>query len=249
MVEKRLDKCHNVCIGLNAYILCLIIILIEVLYRNCKEYEGLGSSRLNGGTIKRYLIQVTHYQLCVLGECVMIFLIIIQMAIILFLIIYFYVVFFKRSNAAENEFLAYAEKENHDSYKKAKFELNRRRFFRITLEEDDIDCDLIFLDFGNDKFKNLINKRISAKVIDLSVGGMRFACEYDLPVQNHIVSMISFEINDERFYLKCELARKEVKMENDNILYGVRFINLDKKTEGNLGKIIHQLEIKQQKTG
>lgn len=171
------------------------------------------------------------------------------MAIILFLIIYFYVVFFKQSNGAENDFLAYEENEDHESSKKAKFGLNRRRFFRISLEEDDIDCDLIFLDFGNDNFNNLINKRISAKVMDVSVGGMRIASEYDLPVQNHIVSMISFEINGERFYLKCELARKEVRMGNNKILYGVRFINLDKKIEGNLGKIIHQLEIQQQKIG
>ena len=138
--------------------------------------------------------------------------------------------------------------ENNDR-KEGRMRFNRRRFFRISLDDNERDCQIVFLDFGDEKFKHLVNKRISAKVMDLSVGGMRISTEYDLPVQYHIVSIISFEINDERFYLQCEFQRKEAKKENENIVYGVRFINVDKNIESKLGKIIHQLEVQKHKIG
>ncbi|MGM8213911.1 PilZ domain-containing protein, partial [Virgibacillus sp. W0430] len=108
---------------------------------------------------------------------------------------------------------------------------------------DNINCTITFLDFGTHKLNSLIKKSVVGNIHDISVGGLRFSCTIDLPVQYHVVTLIYFEIFEETFHVKCTLIRKESKINRNVFNYGVKFIELDSKDEKRLAAIVNSLEL------
>lgn len=72
---------------------------------------------------------------------------------------------------------------------------------------------------------------------------MKVISDDDLPIQYGIEAMASFIIHEEQFNIKCILNRKEVNFNQPKIIYGIKFVDLNKSIESRLGKIINELQI------
>ncbi|UFU00156.1 PilZ domain-containing protein [Radiobacillus kanasensis] len=119
--------------------------------------------------------------------------------------------------------------------------LNERENFRIELW--DKVCEVHFLDFDNGQLSSLKYKNFDASLDNISLGGLKFVCAYNLPVNRDIIVEIRFTIKQNYFSLKGEILRKEEHKgkEVESIRYGVKFLELSAEDKERLHFVLNQL--------
>lgn len=126
------------------------------------------------------------------------------------------------------------------------FMAERRKDHRITLDHER--CTVRIVDFGDPSLQALNDKTISAELIDISLGGLKFSCGINFPVFENVLINISFQSEDEiLIYLVGTVVRKEIKHGRTNIYYGVQFRNLTAKEETAIQNYINQKELAKRK--
>ncbi|MET3696976.1 PilZ domain-containing protein [Bacillus oleivorans] len=171
----------------------------------------------------------------------MLYALILETSVITAMVVYY---FLNKKTNRERQKEIISSKSNLDSstpHVSEMEQINRRKYHRVKVEN--IGCMIQFIDFGTNKLKPLVNKMVEANIEDISVGGMRITTCIDLPVQNQVISEITFVIKNQEFILQCEFVRKEAKFESNLIHYGIRFPGVSKNDENRLGRIINELEL------
>ncbi|GGE56572.1 hypothetical protein GCM10011391_39340 [Pullulanibacillus camelliae] len=118
---------------------------------------------------------------------------------------------------------------------------DRRRFRREKFGSKE--CKVTFLDFGQPKLQILKNKSVLAQLSDISLGGLKFFCQLDLPVQHKVLVKVQFSHNHEFFELPGRIIRKEAHSKKDLIAYGLEYQSLSKQQEITLCQLINSLEL------
>lgn len=135
--------------------------------------------------------------------------------------------------------------EKHRPYN---FRFEKRRHHRISLAHEK--CTIRIVDFGDPLLQTLNNKTISADMIDISLGGLKFSCRLDFPVIENVLINVSFQAEDKTpIYLVGTVVRKEMKHERTDIFYGVQFRNLTAREETAIQNFINQKELVKRKLG
>jgi hypothetical protein len=140
----------------------------------------------------------------------------------------------KEINRLQNQIKNSRSKTKEDNF-------DQRDYHRINL--DNVECYIVFKDFGTKKLDNLIEKVIIGEIQNISVSGIKLITSYDLPVHYHIVGQVTFHLKDEKFDLIGEFVRKESKVECKQFIYGIKFKDLSKHDENRLGRIINEIEV------
>jgi len=99
--------------------------------------------------------------------------------------------------------------------------VNLRENFRVNL--DDVHCFIEFLDVDNEE---LDPKFFNAKLKNISVGGMKFVCEHEYPVEEEMLIKVRFSLRNSMFILKGRIVRKELYPAREEFGYGVQFVFL-----------------------
>lgn len=121
---------------------------------------------------------------------------------------------------------------------------NKRKAFRVMIPEAELHFRICATDSVISK---LLNKRGVGYIQDISYTGIKFTCDYDLPVRHNIMIEIEFTINNESFILEGLVIRKESHKQIKNVVYGASFINVSPSEEKRLMKCIHELELQKKK--
>jgi c-di-GMP-binding flagellar brake protein YcgR len=122
---------------------------------------------------------------------------------------------------------------------------NKRKAFRIDIPPEN--CRIEFLDFGEKALMNLLHRTGSGKIMDISVKGLRFVCDYDLPLKNDITIGVDFEFQGEKFYLNGTLIRKEAHLHMPEITYGMEFIQMSSADQGRLTFVLNRIQMERRK--
>lgn len=113
---------------------------------------------------------------------------------------------------------------------------NHRDTFRMPV--DDLACFVEFVDVDNEalnpKFFNGVLKNIS-------VGGVKFVCEYEYPIEDEVIIKIRFSLRDNRFIVRGKLVRKELYPEKEKFGYGVQFTNILEEDRELLYQILNRM--------
>ncbi|MDD9148056.1 MULTISPECIES: PilZ domain-containing protein [unclassified Sporolactobacillus] len=124
----------------------------------------------------------------------------------------------------------------------------RRKHHRILLDHEG--CTVRIVDFGDRSLQALNNKTIHAELIDISLGGLKFACRLNFPIVEDVLINISFQAEDKTpIYLVGTVVRKEIKHERREIFYGVQFRSLTAREETAIQNFINQKELAKKKLG
>lgn len=120
-----------------------------------------------------------------------------------------------------------------------------RKFFRVDVP--DIECNFEFAYIGGQSFNLLKNKKGVGKIKDISAGGIKMICDYDIPLRTEVIINIEFELKNEPFSLKAQILRKEEHYNLPYFVYGMQFVDMNLKDEERLLFILNQIEIEQRK--
>jgi hypothetical protein len=101
---------------------------------------------------------------------------------------------------------------------------NRRMCLRV--EVDKIYCMMTFNDFGDSKLNNLKTKKIDGYIEDISLTGLKFVSNYELPVRSDIKITVSFKLDGFIFTLPGKIVRRADHLNNDFVTYGIKFTSL-----------------------
>lgn len=121
--------------------------------------------------------------------------------------------------------------------------IGKERRNNARLSTPDIRCIVKFISFEDEKLKKLINKQFYGNLENISVGGLKFNCEYNVPVREKVIVQVSFNLMDYNYSLKAEVVRKEEILVIKEYCYGLRFIEIDIPQEKLLLKTINNLII------
>ncbi|WP_249310469.1 PilZ domain-containing protein [Bacillus sp. FJAT-49736] len=102
--------------------------------------------------------------------------------------------------------------------------INKRKNFRV--EVDNLYCIIKFNHFGNPKYEKLKDKTIEGYIEDISLSGMKFSSDYELPVRSDINILISFQLDHLVFSVKGKIVRRQDHLNNENVTYGIEFAEL-----------------------
>lgn len=116
---------------------------------------------------------------------------------------------------------------------------NLRKTFRVVVNENH--CSVRFLELENSRLQKLKGKRFDGYLENISIGGLKLICDYDLPVKQNIFIEISFRLKDEKFCLKGEILRKEVHNHKDMFVYGIKFVDISDEKQELLNKVLNQI--------
>lgn len=121
---------------------------------------------------------------------------------------------------------------------------NKRQAFRVEIPSTKINFQIIDTD---STLLSLLNKKGQGEIVDISYTGMKFICDFDLPIRNNIILNLEFILGSETFFINGKLLRKEGHQNNKYIIYGVKFSKLTYSDEKRLMKVISQLELHKKK--
>ncbi|WP_226037775.1 PilZ domain-containing protein [Aquibacillus saliphilus] len=124
-------------------------------------------------------------------------------------------------------------------------ELDKREFFRVELIEKN--CLVEFIDFENTQLRKLQNKKFDAFIENISLGGMKITCPYNLPVKQSITVQMTFELKQEDFCIQGEIVRKEEHNHKDWVSYGVGFKNISQEEQEQLLASLNKVMIDKNK--
>jgi c-di-GMP-binding flagellar brake protein YcgR len=122
---------------------------------------------------------------------------------------------------------------------------NYRQNFRVPLTGTQ--CSIEFLDFEEKRLNKLRHKKVDGNIENISLGGMKFSCNIDLPVKTSISINSSFNLKNEEFSLNGEIIRKEEYTKTRLFCYGVQFDELSSEDEKVLSKTLNNLIIEREK--
>ncbi|MCQ6278573.1 PilZ domain-containing protein [Bacillus sp. EB600] len=101
---------------------------------------------------------------------------------------------------------------------------NKRKNFRV--KANDIYCIVKFDHFGDPKLQKLKDKTIEGYIEDISLTGMKFVSNYELPVRSDIRITTSFQLDQFVFSLKGKIVRRQDHLKFENVIYGIEFTDL-----------------------
>ncbi|RFU60837.1 PilZ domain-containing protein [Bacillus sp. V59.32b] len=104
-----------------------------------------------------------------------------------------------------------------------------------------IECTVKIVDFGNEKFESLRNKRFIGQVENISVTGVKFVSTYELPVKYEIIGEIYFTLGEKEFNLMGKIVRREDHL-NGELRYGFEFFELKREMIADLSIILNNIE-------
>ena len=126
--------------------------------------------------------------------------------------------------------------------------IQRRDFVRVPVI-DKIKLYKIDKAFENKDIEDLVkleNVAIDSLTLDISGGGMRIKCKFELSYND--ILMVSLPLLTENFMVKAKVVRIENKEDNTNI-YGLCFFDLNEKLRDKIIKCIFQIMREQRKKG
>lgn len=115
---------------------------------------------------------------------------------------------------------------------------NRRKCLRV--EVDKIYCMMEFNDFGDSKLKNLTSKKIDGHIEDISLSGIKFVSNYELPVRSDIKITVSFKLDDFVFTISGKIVRRMDHLDNEFVTYGIQFTDLLPSQQKQLNGLINK---------
>ena len=144
--------------------------------------------------------------------------ILIAVVFVMILFLYFILKRFSRTSDTENAVV----KENRETPKHSNFSgVELRANFRVNL--NDVPCFVEFLDVDNEE---LNPKFFNAVLKNISVGGVKFDCDHEYPIEDDMMIKVRFSLKDSMFILKGRIVRKELYLDRKRFGYGVQFTSL-----------------------
>lgn len=165
--------------------------------------------------------------------------ILIAVAFLLFMLLIFLIKKFTRSS---HEDVASTSEQKETPRRPSFSGVNNRENFRVAL--DDVNCFVEFLDVDND---NLNPKFFNGVLKNISVGGVKFVCDYEYPIEEELEIKVRFSLNDSRFILKGIIVRKELYPERNRFGYGVKFTNLFDEDRELLYRLLNRIMVEKRK--
>lgn len=123
--------------------------------------------------------------------------------------------------------------------------VNRRQAFRVDVPHED--CTITFLEFGERALESLLNRIGTGHIQDISVHGLKFTCEFDLPLKKQVVLEIQFKLCEEAFTFKGKLVRKEAHVQTPHITYGMEFIEVEASQQEQLNFILNKIQLERRR--
>lgn len=143
------------------------------------------------------------------------------------------------------------EKQIKDSVKKNEQEKtnsnHRRKDFRLNIFNESVEVEVTLLSCDDEKFKQILGKKFTGKIIDISVSGLKIVSKYNFPIKGRFKVRTEFSLNKIPFKINAYLLRKEEHLKEKLISYGLQFVEMDRKTKEELTIILHKLESKRRK--
>lgn len=121
----------------------------------------------------------------------------------------------------------------------------RRKFRRIHLNHEK--CRIRIIDFKESSLNALNNETLDGEMLDISVGGMRFASELDFPIRHGVDVSVTFTAEDMNFQLNGLVLRKEEKTGDTHVRYGVQFTELTAAQETLIQSLINRIDLEEKK--
>lgn len=122
---------------------------------------------------------------------------------------------------------------------------NRRQDFRLELYN--VSAEITILSSEDKRFNQILGKKFTGMIKDLSASGLKLLSEYNLPVKGKFKVKIEFSINQNNFVLHAFLLRKEEHLKENLISYGFQFVEMNRKTKEELIINLHKLEAERRK--
>ena len=116
---------------------------------------------------------------------------------------------------------------------------NLRKDFRVALNNED--CLVEFLEFENKKLDRLKHKQFNGYLENISMGGIKLICSFDLPVKHSILIETKFMLKDQEFSLKGKIVRKGEYTNKNVVAYGVHFLEMSDEEKKSLNMILNQM--------
>ncbi|WP_010630675.1 PilZ domain-containing protein [Sporolactobacillus vineae] len=121
----------------------------------------------------------------------------------------------------------------------------RRKFRRVRLNHEK--CRIRIVDFKESSLSPLNNETLDGEMLDLSVGGMKFASKLDFPIRHGVDVTVTFTAKAMHFQLSGRVLRKEEKTGDTHVRYGVQFTELTAAQETLIQSLINQTDLDEKK--
>ncbi|MBV7272202.1 PilZ domain-containing protein [Clostridiaceae bacterium UIB06] len=126
----------------------------------------------------------------------------------------------------------------------------RRNFVRVQVM---INVYCVLLEVSR-KIENIMNNQVEcfdAYTLDISGGGMRIALDRNLDKKVELgnLLMVNLPIENENLAIKCKVVRVENDNKNPKIIYGLSFVDLDRKTREEIVGLVFKIMREQMKNG
>ncbi len=170
----------------------------------------------------------------------MLFIVVLQTVLIVMLIgLFFYKTFLAKEKSQNS-----AEKVNRggDGVTTRNYiGANYRRTFRVGVDKKN--CLVKFVEFENNKFNKLKDREFECYIENISIGGLKLVCQYDIPIKQSIIIKITFSLKEQEFCLTGKIVRKENYQHNQLVSYGVQFQEMSMDEERKLTKVLNQIVV------
>lgn len=117
----------------------------------------------------------------------------------------------------------------------------RRKSFRLKVDIEE--CEFQILKIGNKNIDRVKDRKGIGIIKDLSFTGLRLESAYDLPVKDVVEIKLEFEFDEHELELKGVLIRKEEHIYKGKFIYGIKFIETNKKTQTEFNKLLRNKEL------
>ena len=134
-----------------------------------------------------------------------------------------------------------------DEAHKKIIETERRKSFRLKINIEE--CEFQIVKIGDKKMDLLKDRKGPSKIKDLSFTGLRLESAYDLPVKDVVEIKLEFEFDEHELELKGVLIRKEEHIYKGKFIYGIKFIETNKKTQTEFNKLLRNKELENRRKG
>ncbi|WP_047984470.1 PilZ domain-containing protein [Ornithinibacillus californiensis] len=161
--------------------------------------------------------------------------------VVLLLLLSLYFLIKKFSKKPQSETTASIEKKETPRYPTFSG-VNLRENFRVSL--DDVHCFVEFLDVENEE---LNPKFFNGVLKNISVGGVKFVCDFEYPIEDDMMIKVRFSLKNSMFIVKGRIVRKELYPERDRFGYGVQFTNLFDEDRELLYQILNRIMVERRR--
>jgi PilZ domain. len=121
----------------------------------------------------------------------------------------------------------------------------RRKFRRIRLNHEP--CRIRIIDFKETSLNPLNNETLDGEMLDISVGGLKFASTLDFPIRHGVAVIVTFTVKNMNFKLSGIVLRKEEKSGDTHVRYGVQLTSLTAAQETLIQSLINTIDLAEKK--